>query len=862
MFKSRNERCLQSLCSTALSLWFCLQVSAAPSSGFDVISLAELSPDSAEQGYGALRVDRSVMGKPLRIGDRQFAKGLGTHAPSEIVYSLHDEGQEFEAWVGVDAALGPTNRGTVVFQVVGDDKKLFDSGVMRADTPAKRVSVSLTGVRTLKLVVTDAGDSKDSDHADWAEPVLFLKRQPSVTSRKVAHQVKGGGLTVRLSSTGEVLGLRAKGFEHAVSGSAGISGFRTEGHVLSAKEKNGAMSFTRTVAEISGKKCTIVERFTPKPDSVCWAIEISSPGEPWSAPVFTKVEFLEPEPLQFWTAWADPERLGDIWRDPLEPRAFFDAYWHYGNVAHVAPKSGDFISLPVATALDARGDGAVSMVLSPEDVLLNIDLSTSASGRVRWSRTNYRIGGGKTLKLEMNLVAHEASSRGALRYMTQKYAALFEPPNPRVHSMAGCGAYSGNERPIDAEKFKKMSFKINWKLSDDFAYMGMFIPPVKSIQERWVRSCDEPAPPGKTETTSCEQQNAYGRWMRQNGFHVLNYFNVTEFGKNMKDREVSASEAANPELWKDPVAFAKLTFPGAIYEPKLPRMYYGAWLVDIGDPEFCKFMLEQARRHIELLPDTDGICIDRMDWLRYYNRNADDGVSFVQGKPARSMFLSWIHFMEQLGPIMHKADKVIFGNTMTMRLELNRQLDGIYTEQGNNPGALNGAALMGLRKPVLSWTYKETLTQPDPDTFFQRQLYLGVYPTAPYAGNHHCINPDPTWERWYIDYGRLMDAIRGRKWVLTPHAVTTTTSGVKLNLFRVPGGYALPVVFGKGSHATVYLDGLPDLKAAHIEVLHPGADSAMPLKAARHKDRTELHVPLERGCGMVLIKTQISKAKP
>ena len=36
--------------------------------------------------------------------------------------------------------------------------------------------------------------------------------------------------------------------------------------------------------------------------------------------------------------------------------------------------------------------------------------------------------------------------------------------------------------------------------------------------------------------------------------------------------------------------------------------------------------------------------------------------------------------------MMHKADKVIFANTMTMRLELCRQLDGIYTEHGNTPG--------------------------------------------------------------------------------------------------------------------------------------------------------------------------------
>jgi len=370
---------------------------------------------------------------------------------------------------------------------------------------------------------------------------------------------------------------------------------------------------------------------------------------------------------------------------------------------------------------------------------------------VRWERINHRLGGGQVLRLEMNLVAHEADWRGPLR---------------------------------------------------------------------------------------------------------LNYFNVTEFGKKMQDRAVSASMADDPELWKDPVAYAKLTYPDAICQPQPPRMYYGAWLVDIGDPQFRSHMLEQARRHLTLLPDADGICMDRMDWLRYYNEHADDGVSWINGKPARSLFQSWIGFMDQLGPLMHQADKVIFGNTMTMRLELNRHLDGIYTEHGDNPGALNAAALMGVRKPVLGWTLDQTLQQPDPDSFFQRHLYLGVYPTAPYPGNHHCITPNPESEKWYLDYGKLMDAMRGKKWVLTPHAVSNSTLGVKVNLFQVPGGYALPVTFGgRQETATVRLQGVPGLKQAAVNALLPGLEDAVPVQTTTRRGVTELRVPLKQGCAMVTITT-------
>jgi len=57
---------------------------------------------------------------------------------------------------------------TVVFQVLADEKKVFDSGTMRPDSDTKRVDVSVAGVRHLRLVVTDAGDGINSDHADWA----------------------------------------------------------------------------------------------------------------------------------------------------------------------------------------------------------------------------------------------------------------------------------------------------------------------------------------------------------------------------------------------------------------------------------------------------------------------------------------------------------------------------------------------------------------------------------------------------------------------------------------------------------------------------------------------------------------------
>ena len=138
------------------------------------VSLDELTPVSATQDDGELQKNRSREGNPLTVGGKVYARGLGTHAFSEILYQLGNRYRRLEAEVGVDDEKG--GAGSVVFQVYGDGRKVFDSGIMRGRDPAKRVSVPLDDVDELLLVVTDAGDGISCDHADWASARLLGNR--------------------------------------------------------------------------------------------------------------------------------------------------------------------------------------------------------------------------------------------------------------------------------------------------------------------------------------------------------------------------------------------------------------------------------------------------------------------------------------------------------------------------------------------------------------------------------------------------------------------------------------------------------------------------------------------------------------
>jgi len=137
--------------------------------------LSEIKPDHWTQGFGFPRTDRAIENSPIKIVDKTFEKGIGSHAPSEIIYYTAGLYDRFTASVGCDAYPSFEDVSTVEFKVYGDGRLLFNSGVMRVKTPAKKVDVSIKNINELKLITTDAGDGQHWDHADWAIPKLIAQ---------------------------------------------------------------------------------------------------------------------------------------------------------------------------------------------------------------------------------------------------------------------------------------------------------------------------------------------------------------------------------------------------------------------------------------------------------------------------------------------------------------------------------------------------------------------------------------------------------------------------------------------------------------------------------------------------------------
>jgi alpha-galactosidase len=164
----------------------------AGSSASEIISTVVTAPDDGRRhlstvlavtstnARGPVEFDQSNGGEGDRdgslitIGGRVYTRGLGTTAPSEIVYYLGGRCSLLVTDVGIDDEATTTIPAT--FTVYADDAAVATSGPVGAGAAPTTLTADLTGASWLRLVTTGSGATGDgtttNDHADWAAPVL------------------------------------------------------------------------------------------------------------------------------------------------------------------------------------------------------------------------------------------------------------------------------------------------------------------------------------------------------------------------------------------------------------------------------------------------------------------------------------------------------------------------------------------------------------------------------------------------------------------------------------------------------------------------------------------------------------------
>lgn len=143
-----------------------VQVPPPPPAG--TANLAHQTWLRATSGWMTPQVDGSVGGGPMRMNGTSYPTGIGVASPSTIEYYVGGRCSSLTATIGIDDATNfdPAG-GTAVFQVLGDGRVLYDSGLISRPT-TKQVSVPLGSADVLTLQVNDGGDGGYNDRADWA----------------------------------------------------------------------------------------------------------------------------------------------------------------------------------------------------------------------------------------------------------------------------------------------------------------------------------------------------------------------------------------------------------------------------------------------------------------------------------------------------------------------------------------------------------------------------------------------------------------------------------------------------------------------------------------------------------------------
>ena len=127
--------------------------------------------------------DPAVRNSSLRLQGRVFAKGIGVHAPSQLLFKIKPDYKRFVALVGIDDQILDHDSGmhvahlpSVVFRVFIDGKLISESPVMRTGRVWRFNIPIATHNSTISLATMDAADGRFQDIASWVDAGFTLRK--------------------------------------------------------------------------------------------------------------------------------------------------------------------------------------------------------------------------------------------------------------------------------------------------------------------------------------------------------------------------------------------------------------------------------------------------------------------------------------------------------------------------------------------------------------------------------------------------------------------------------------------------------------------------------------------------------------
>lgn len=127
-----------------------------------------------EDHPGDTKIGRCAFGTPLRLGDTTYTRGIGVNSHSVLRLLTSQPMTRFKADIGLDRNVDHT-AASVTMLVRAHDRELFATPVLRPNAQVQTVDLDVEGATSLDLVVTDGGDGRGWDQANWANARVVLQ---------------------------------------------------------------------------------------------------------------------------------------------------------------------------------------------------------------------------------------------------------------------------------------------------------------------------------------------------------------------------------------------------------------------------------------------------------------------------------------------------------------------------------------------------------------------------------------------------------------------------------------------------------------------------------------------------------------
>ncbi len=571
---------------------------------------------------------------------------------------------------------------------------------------------------------------------------------------------------------------------------------------------------------------TVREEITVTPEEISWNAKVSlEKGAPRTVQVYYVFPALK-EDTHLFVAHSSA---------PLAPEQLDHRMYVYGG-DQFRGELGDAVLLPLVTLYHPKDDYGISICHSMGGPKPQVQYFFARPRKDMSCVIKYaflRLAAKSPACVDLSLAYHAGDWRCGLKYIKDKRPEYFQVEGAGIYRSEGamlCSSILHADKEI--KSWKKDGFR--WQEIHSYVYpKSHFCVPEESpwdditqtavnIRNLTLRGLsgislfdfnhvllNKPPAPRR----SYKKIRDYIRLLHKNGVASFLYVNpclaIIEYAEEFAD-SIARKEDGHP-------------FAG----------YYLGYTMN-PDPKFSwgKNIIKQVKRLLDIFPEADGIFFDELHY-RNFDFAHSDGVTMIHNRPCYCLGLGVEKLAEEVCGIVHQKGKAVWANGPTS-LEVVKHVDGFMAE-GAHWGWLGSVQYLGLAKLLVA--LQQVRDPRDHERTLKHCLIAGSQPSVPWrlegekgivgeSKETRKVVPDTRKEinTLFSRYQPLLEQIKGREWVLEPHALHLPR-GLKGNIFKIGDKYAVTAV---SMDKSIFDDG-PGEEKITLEIRLP--ESPQPKKA-------------------------------